>query len=241
MVIDAVRALAGPLAVRSSAVDEDGADASFAGQHLTLLNVPSTRRPERGHQADLVVGQLRLGHHLPQARRPVQPPERRGSRAVAARSRDGRGDVHPEPGQRRRRADDRGELGARRGGGLGPGDPGHVPPRSVGRGPRANGRSEEDRHPRGRRRRNRRRGGGHPTSSSRCASTTTSSPQLNALADQCEEVYGRASDIEWAYRRRDPLPPPVPCRHPGRVDDGRPPRSLRARPTCSSRCRSSPG
>ena len=30
-----------PLAVRSSAVDEDGADASFAGQHLTLLNVPS--------------------------------------------------------------------------------------------------------------------------------------------------------------------------------------------------------
>jgi pyruvate,water dikinase len=32
--------LAGPLAVRSSAVDEDGADASFAGQHMTLLNVP---------------------------------------------------------------------------------------------------------------------------------------------------------------------------------------------------------
>lgn len=36
----AARSLAGPLAVRSSAVDEDGADASFAGQHLTLLNVP---------------------------------------------------------------------------------------------------------------------------------------------------------------------------------------------------------
>jgi len=33
--------LGGPLAVRSSAADEDGADASFAGQHLTLLNVPS--------------------------------------------------------------------------------------------------------------------------------------------------------------------------------------------------------
>jgi pyruvate,water dikinase len=31
--------LGGPLAVRSSAVDEDGAEASFAGQHLTLLNV----------------------------------------------------------------------------------------------------------------------------------------------------------------------------------------------------------
>ncbi len=37
----AARPLAGPLAVRSSAVDEDGADASFAGQHLTLLNVPT--------------------------------------------------------------------------------------------------------------------------------------------------------------------------------------------------------
>jgi phosphoenolpyruvate synthase/pyruvate phosphate dikinase len=37
-----VRPLACPLAVRSSAVDEDGADASFAGQHLTLLNVMTT-------------------------------------------------------------------------------------------------------------------------------------------------------------------------------------------------------
>src|SRR4051794_16267044 len=37
----AARRLVGPLAVRSSAADEDGADASFAGQHLTLLNVPS--------------------------------------------------------------------------------------------------------------------------------------------------------------------------------------------------------
>ncbi len=39
-----VRPLGGPLAVRSSAVDEDGAAASFAGQHLTLLNVPSVER-----------------------------------------------------------------------------------------------------------------------------------------------------------------------------------------------------
>lgn len=36
-----VEPLGGPLAVRSSAVDEDGAAASFAGQHLTLLNVAS--------------------------------------------------------------------------------------------------------------------------------------------------------------------------------------------------------
>jgi pyruvate,water dikinase len=40
-VLAAAQPLRVPLAVRSSAVDEDGADASFAGQHLTLLNVPS--------------------------------------------------------------------------------------------------------------------------------------------------------------------------------------------------------
>src|SRR5262245_11827090 len=38
-VLDAIRGLPMPVAVRSSAVDEDGADASFAGQHLTLLNI----------------------------------------------------------------------------------------------------------------------------------------------------------------------------------------------------------
>ena len=37
----AVQKLPVPLAVRSSCVDEDGAAASFAGQHLTVLNVPS--------------------------------------------------------------------------------------------------------------------------------------------------------------------------------------------------------
>ena len=40
-VAKSARPLHGPLAVRSSAVDEDGAEASFAGQHVTLLNVPS--------------------------------------------------------------------------------------------------------------------------------------------------------------------------------------------------------
>ena len=40
-VADSVSTLAGPFAVRSSAVGEDGADASFAGQHVTLLNVPT--------------------------------------------------------------------------------------------------------------------------------------------------------------------------------------------------------
>ncbi len=41
-VMVAVSALTAPFAVRSSAVDEDGASASFAGQHLTVLNVHST-------------------------------------------------------------------------------------------------------------------------------------------------------------------------------------------------------
>jgi pyruvate,water dikinase len=40
-VLAAARELPTPLAVRSSAVDEDGGEASFAGQHLTLLNVPT--------------------------------------------------------------------------------------------------------------------------------------------------------------------------------------------------------
>ncbi|SDC16318.1 Pyruvate phosphate dikinase, PEP/pyruvate binding domain [Geodermatophilus telluris] len=39
VVRDAAAALGGPLAVRSSAVGEDGARSSFAGQHLTVLNV----------------------------------------------------------------------------------------------------------------------------------------------------------------------------------------------------------
>jgi len=41
LLTNAAQSLEAPLAVRSSAADEDGADASFAGQHLTLLNVPS--------------------------------------------------------------------------------------------------------------------------------------------------------------------------------------------------------
>ena len=40
-VAELAKPLRAPLAARSSAADEDGADASFAGQHVTLLNVRS--------------------------------------------------------------------------------------------------------------------------------------------------------------------------------------------------------
>ena len=95
-VVGTVRPLGGPLAVRSSAVDEDGADASFAGQHLTLLNVPTVDALQRGAARDLVVRELGLGDHLPEARRAVHAAERRRSSCRPARPGHRRRDVHAE-------------------------------------------------------------------------------------------------------------------------------------------------
>src|SRR3954449_12525641 len=49
LLLSVVSSLPVPLAVRSSCVDEDSAAASFAGQHLTVLNVPAA-----GNVADAV-------------------------------------------------------------------------------------------------------------------------------------------------------------------------------------------
>ena len=84
-------------------------------------------RTSRGGAGDLVVGQLRLGHHLPQAARRVRAAECRRGRAVAAAPDTAGRDVHPQPDHRRGRADDRGELGSGRGGGR----PGRVIPDSF--------------------------------------------------------------------------------------------------------------
>ena len=223
-------------------MDEDGADASFAGQHLTLLNVPSIddlssaiRQIWWSANSDSVITyRKRVGlFNRPSVGVVVQSllaPETAGVMFTQ----------NPVNGADERMIEASWGLGEV--GGLRSGDPRHLPPGPVGGGARADGRSEEDRHPLGGRRRHGRRGGGHPISSSRSASMTINSPQLNALAGRCEEVYGRACDIEWAYRRREPLSPAVPGGDPGRIDDAADrPDPGRAHPKCSSRCRSSPG
>ena len=109
--LEAVEALPTPLAVRSSAVGEDSAGASFAGQHITVLNVPSAEDVEAAVRAvwwsansdSAITYRKRLGVFA-QA-------ERRRGRAVAAPAGHGRRDVHAQPDHRRGRAHDRGELG----------------------------------------------------------------------------------------------------------------------------------
>ncbi len=112
-VLDAARGLPTPLAVRSSAVDEDGAEASFAGQHLTLLNVPSLDDVPSAVRQIWWSANSDSAITLPPAGRPVHPAERRCRRAVAPRARHRRRDVHDEPDQRRRRTARRGGLGSR--------------------------------------------------------------------------------------------------------------------------------
>ena len=192
-----VRPLGGPLAVRSSAVDEDGADGELRRPAPDAAQRPVGRRAGRGAEQDLVVGELGLGDHLPPARRPLHAPERRRRRPGAARSRNRRGDVHEEPGHRRRRAGDRGELGARRGGRRGARDPRPLPHRPLGPGARAkpglkriairsvpSGGTVEEEVP--------------AELVERLCLDDAQLDELNQLAGRCEQVYGPGRDIEWA-------------------------------------------
>ena len=174
------------------------------------------RRPERGGPRDLVVGELRLGDHLPPARRPLHPPERRRRRAVAARSRRRRGDVHAEPDQPGRRAADRGELGARRGRRRRPRDPRHA---SASTAPARCSSA----HPASRRSRSAPRPTAAPSrrpsrrsSSSSSASTTISSRSSTRSPAQCERGVRTGARHRVGVRGRAALPAAVP-----RGDDGR--------------------
>ena len=73
---DTIASLGGPVAVRSSAVGEDSQDASFAGQHATLLNV-------RTHTALIdAIGEVYQSAHSGQAWEAV--PRRFGSSRTAS-------------------------------------------------------------------------------------------------------------------------------------------------------------
>jgi len=198
MVMDAARSLTGPLAVRSSAVDEDGADASFAGQHLTLLNVPSLadlsaaiRQIWWSANSDSVITyRKRVGlFNRPSVGVVVQSllaPETAGvmftqnpvngadERMIEASWGLGEivvsGRVIPDTYRLARS----GEVLERTAGLK------KIAIRSVADG----GTVDEDVEPH--------------LIESLCLDDDQLG-QLNALADRCEEVYGRASDIEWAY------------------------------------------
>ena len=123
--------------MRSSAADEDGAQASFAGQHLTLLNVPS---------ADALVAALKEIWWSANSDSAITYRQRVGlftrpSVGVVVQKL-----LNPEAagvmftlksGHRGRRAGDRSELGPRRSGRRRAGDPGPFPARPFGRSPRA--------------------------------------------------------------------------------------------------------
>ncbi len=146
-VLSTLRGLRTPLAVRSSAVDEDGKDASFAGQHLTLLNVPSI---------DDVPAALREIWWSANSDSAITYRQRVGlftrpSVGVVVQSlldpRGGGGDVHAEPGHRCRRARHRVGLGARRSRRRRARDPRHLSPRARRRDDRVHARTEAHRHP----------------------------------------------------------------------------------------------
>ena len=194
-----MRPLGGPLAVRSSAVDEDGADASFAGQHLTLLNVPS---------ADAVDAALREVWWSANSDSAISYRQR-----VGLFTRPSVGVVvqalldpecagvmftrNPINGADERVIEASWGLGEAVVAGLVIPDhfridrSGQVLERMAG--PQAASRSGRCRTAAPPRRRS------PPSAPSSSASTTTQLAALDRLAASCEEVYGPERDIEWAF------------------------------------------
>jgi MFS family permease len=103
--------LGGHVAVRSSAIGEDAKDASFAGQHTTILNAASARADPRRR------GRPRVGAHglrprVSRAHEHRRPAADRGGGPAADRRRLRRRAVHAQSDDGRARALDRGRVGA---------------------------------------------------------------------------------------------------------------------------------
>ena len=197
-VAESVAALHGPLAVRSSAVDEDGAEASFAGQHLTLLNVRGADELTAAisevwwsaNSDSAITYRQRVGLFTrPSVGVVIQAlvePETAGVMFTQ----------NPVTG-----ADERvieASLGLGEAVVAGRVIPDHYRVGRAGeilertRGTQGHCRSLAPR------RRHTSRSGSRPSWSKRSASTTSQLAELNGLAARCEQVYGPARDIEWA-------------------------------------------
>ncbi|MBA3328391.1 MAG: cyclic nucleotide-binding domain-containing protein [Solirubrobacterales bacterium] len=197
-VAEHVRPLGGPLAVRSSAVDEDGAQASFAGQHLTLLNVPSAddvgsalrevwwsansdsaityrqrvglfTRPSVGVVVQALLDPESAGVMF--TRNPINGAD---ERVIEASWGLGEAVVAGRVIPDGFRIDRSGQVLERR--------PGL---KSVAIRTRPDGGTVEDEIPRG--------------DAERLCLDDAQLTELHRLADRCEEIYGAARDVEWAF------------------------------------------
>ena len=221
-----------PVAVRSSAVDEDGADASFAGQHDTFLNVSRRRPGVVGDRALRRLVRRRPRARLPPPRRPrathrpaprsssssSSPPTRRASSSAPTRSpaRATRSSSTRRGGSARASSRDRHAGRVRR------------RPRRP-RDPRARGRRQA---PHDRRRR--------PAACARSTFPAGSRrmPAIDAaqaraaaaLAIALEREIGGPVDLEVAWAGPRPLPPAVPPDHDSRTTPQEPPPVTPARP-----------
>ena len=164
----------GPVAVRSSACAEDSEAASYAGQQETYLKVVGARR-SAARIVDCWASFFSERALFYRAKKGSLDDLRHGRRRAAdGRRREVRGPLHRRPGAAAPRPDDRrGDLRARRAGGLRRGDTGSLRAR-----------------PRGRRKRERLVTGG-----------VLEADELVALAQLgrlLEERFGGPQDIEWA-------------------------------------------